>query len=826
MNKNLELLAPVGSMEALRAAVQNGANAVYLGGKVFSARASANNFDYDELKEAVEYCHIRDCRVFVTVNTLIKQSEIDDFMDYIGYLYYISVDALILQDIGMAYRIRQALPDFELHASTQMAAHSLEDVRYLESVGFKRVVLARELNVDEIRKITDQCQADIEIFVHGALCVSYSGQCYMSSVLGTRSGNRGRCAQPCRQKYRLYNSDQDAYEDTDGDYLLSPRDLNTIEEIGKIIDSNVLSLKIEGRMKRPEYVATVVSSYRDAILNYIENGKSGISDQNLEDLYVIFNRKFTRGYLLGQVGGDIMNSSKPNNRGLYIGKVESYNRKSKRLKLKLEASLKKGDGLNIGGGTIGRILLGKEIRTIGHPGQTVEIDYIGDIRPGTHVFKTSDGQLLDRMKKTYEPGQEYVKRPLYMELDLKIGELPSLKIWDDRGNVAALKGDVQVEEAIKVPMSRDKAIKQLSKLGNTPYYLEDISCSIDDKASLPISGLNTLRRMAIEEISKTRVMIEGRNYASVKFDEDRLVSPCLAVQDEEYASETKAGGYTIIDRGHRFNISCANLDQLSASLDYPVADIYYRDIVTLSQAIDMARGAGKDIYYYMPRIVRTGENRIYRSLSSIDQEKIDYLKGFRVSNYGQIGWVKDNYPDKKLLVAPWLNVVNDLSLDYYRSIGASRVCMSQEVSLNQLRAMEKLFGQAYETEYVVYGNNEMMISEYCPMGVLTKDCKKNKRDALCNKSIYYLESSQGKRYRLAQSPECRTTIYSDELVNLIDDLDSLSDLGIDNFDIVFNFERADEVGHVLKAYTSGQAGIFNRLKNRSYNTGHLYKEID
>ncbi len=276
MNKKLELLAPVGSFESLKAAVQNGANAVYLGGKEFSARASANNFDREELKEAVRYAHIRGTRVFVTVNTLIKQDEKEAFLEYIKFLHNEEIDALIIQDIGMASMIKKELPDFELHASTQMSAHSLEDVLYLEKIGFSRVVLARELNVDELKYITDNSNVDIEVFVHGALCVCYSGQCLMSSVLGTRSGNRGRCAQPCRQKYQLYNIEEDSYVETDGQYLLSPRDLNTIENIGAIIDSNILSLKIEGRMKRPEYVATVVSAYRDAIVNYIENNESNI----------------------------------------------------------------------------------------------------------------------------------------------------------------------------------------------------------------------------------------------------------------------------------------------------------------------------------------------------------------------------------------------------------------------------------------------------------------------------------------------------------------------------------------------------------------------
>ncbi|MEG1870939.1 MAG: peptidase U32 family protein, partial [Peptostreptococcaceae bacterium] len=300
--KDIELLAPVGSFEALKAAVQNGANAVYLGGKDFSARASANNFDRDELKEAVKYAHIRDVQVFVTANTLIKQDEIESFVEYAKFLYDIDVDAIILQDIGVAKLIKRLLPDFELHASTQMVAHSLEDVKYLENSGFDRVVLARELNVEEIKYICNNTKVDIEVFVHGALCVCYSGQCLMSSMIGNRSGNRGRCAQPCRQKYELIDIHSGEVINSDGDYLLSPRDLSTIEEIDKVVDAGIHSLKIEGRMKRPEYVATVISSYRKTVDNYLEKRKINVSDETISDLYTIFNRKFTKGLILGEIG--------------------------------------------------------------------------------------------------------------------------------------------------------------------------------------------------------------------------------------------------------------------------------------------------------------------------------------------------------------------------------------------------------------------------------------------------------------------------------------------------------------------------------------------
>ena len=334
--KDVELLAPVGSFESLKAAVQNGANAVYLGGKEFSARASANNFDKDELKEAVKYAHIRGVRVFVTTNTLIKQNELEGFIEYVKFLYDINIDALILQDIGAAMTIKKLLPDFELHASTQMVAHSLDDVNYLESKGFDRVVLARELNIDEIKYICDNTNVDIEVFVHGALCVCYSGQCLMSSMIGNRSGNRGRCAQPCRQRYTMIDIYTGEEVESNGDYLLSTRDLNAIEEINQIIDAGVHSLKIEGRMKKPEYVATVIGSYRETIDEYLRNKRINVSHDIMADLYTIFNRKFTKGLLLGEVGKDVMNAQVPNNQGLYIGRVVDYNKKAKRLKIALE----------------------------------------------------------------------------------------------------------------------------------------------------------------------------------------------------------------------------------------------------------------------------------------------------------------------------------------------------------------------------------------------------------------------------------------------------------------------------------------------------------
>ena len=575
--RDVELLAPVGSFEALKAAVQNGANAVYLGGKDFGARASANNFDRDELKEAVKYAHIRGVQVFVTTNTLRKENEIEDFLEYAKFLYDIDVDAIILQDIGMARLIKRELPDFELHASTQMVAHSLEDVKYLESVGFDRVVLAREVTVEEIKYICDNCKADIEVFVHGALCVCYSGQCLMSSMIGNRSGNRGRCAQPCRQRYELIDVYTGEVVNSNGDYLLSPRDLNAIEEIDKVIDAGVHSLKIEGRMKRPEYVATVIDGYRKTIDEYLATNKLNVSDETINDLYTIFNRKFTKGLLLGDVGKDMMNSQLPNNQGLYVGTVVDYNKKAKRLKIKLANTLKKGDGINLGGGTIGRIIKNGNIETIGYKGETIELDFVGEARKGQIVFKTSDSELMDRVQATFTQDKEFVKNIIDAKITIKLGQKPILTLKDRHSNEATIEGDKIVEEAMKVALSKEKVETQLRKLGNTPYELDLLEIELDDNVSLPISLLNQMRRDCIELLDKERVSIKNRKYKNkiVKY------KPVLYNRNKQ----------------QEISVKVKNLEQLESALECGVDRIYYEDTNTIDKGMSLAMKYNKKVIY-------------------------------------------------------------------------------------------------------------------------------------------------------------------------------------------------------------------------------------
>lgn len=798
--KKIELLAPVGSFDSLKAAVQNGANAVYLGGKDFSARASANNFDRNELIEAVKYCHIRGVQVFVTVNTLIKQYEIDDFVEYVKFLYDIDIDALIVQDIGMARLIKKLLPDFELHASTQMVAHSLEDVKYLQSVGFDRVVLARELNVDEIKWICENTTVDIEVFVHGALCVCYSGQCLMSSMIGNRSGNRGRCAQPCRQKYELIDINTGEVVNSNGEYLLSPRDLSTIEDLDKIIEAGVLSLKIEGRMKKPEYVATVVSGYREAINEFISRNKINISEEIINNLYTIFNRKFTKGYILGEVGKDIMNSDRPNNQGLYVGKVLDHNRKTKRLRVILENTLKKGDGINLGGGTIGRIIKDGEITTIAHKGDLIELDFIGEAKRNQLIFKTSDSELMDKVQSTFQQDKELIKTNISAKVSIKLGEKPVLSISDFCGNKAVVEGEKVAEKAIKVALSEEKIETQIQKLGNTPYKLKNIEIDLDEGVSMPISILNQMRRDCIELLDEERIKIKDR-----KFKESKLkYRPIKINRHKEFNTTPK------------LRVKVKNLEQLEAVLKYNVDLIYYEDINTLSEALEMASSEETPsledrLIYSAPRIIR---NREYKQFEVLDN--IKGLNKIQVGNWGSM----DYFKDKNLNIDCYLNTFNSESINHFRDVGASTVCLSQELNLSEIEQTLKYTDA--EIEAVIYGYTPMMVTEYCPMGVVVRDCKKDKRVAKCKESSYALRDFTDASYRITQDIFCRSTIYNSKVTCMLDNLYELDEIGVDVFRIDFTVENSEMVKKVIEAHIE--------VLNNNYKLGekatNLYKQLD
>ena len=626
----------------------------------------------------------------------------------------------------------------------------------------------------------------------------------MSSMIGNRSGNRGRCAQPCRQRYELIDVYTGEVVNSNGDYLLSPRDLNAIEEIDKVIDAGVHSLKIEGRMKRPEYVATVIDGYRKTIDEYLATNKLNVSDETINDLYTIFNRKFTKGLLLGDVGKDMMNSQLPNNQGLYVGTVVDYNKKAKRLKIKLANTLKKGDGINLGGGTIGRIIKNGNIETIGYKGETIELDFVGEARKGQIVFKTSDSELMDRVQATFTQDKEFVKNIIDAKITIKLGQKPILTLKDRYSNEATIEGDKIVEEAMKVALSKEKVETQLRKLGNTPYELDLLEIELDDNVSLPISLLNQMRRDCIELLDKERVSIKNRKYKNktVKY------KPVLYNRNKQ----------------QEISVKVKNLEQLESALECGVDRIYYEDTNTIDKAMSLAMKYNKKVIYSAPRIIR---NKEYNHLAKANNAGVESVQ---VGNYGSI----DYFKDKKLNIDYYLNAFNSETINYYKEIGADTLCISQELNINEIK--ETIKYTDINIESVVYGYTPLMITEYCPMGVIVRDCKKDKRVAKCKESIYALRNSKGDEFRVSQDIFCRSTIYNSNVTCMLDNLYELHEIGINVLRLDFTLEDKETVKEVIEAYqevlsndyklATKATKLYNKLDEKGTTAGHYYKGVE
>ena len=428
-----ELLAPAGDWETLKVAVAAGADAVYAGGKMFSARQFATNFDRDELAAAADYLHLRGRKLYVTVNTLIKQGEIDDFLDYIDFLSAIGTDAVILQDLGALYLIRTYWPHLPVHASTQMTVHDGAGVRFLQKLGVERVILARELSWEEIKAICAENRVEVEVFVHGALCVAYSGACLFSSLVGGRSGNRGRCAQPCRLTYTLYQATghgRPVPVSEKEKHLLSPKDLSLLTAVPQLIEAGVSSLKIEGRMKGPEYVGTVVNTYRKVLDRYGEAPERfRVEQEEINALTTVFNRGLSTGYFLGDLGPALISPDRPNNRGRFVGRVKQYDAKRKRCRVKLEQELQAGDGIEVWvkvGGRVGTIVedltvSGKKVEAA-PPGAEAEFALPEKVKPGDRVFLTSSRLLGEKIQQMLRNDYAGSKVPCDLHVEVAPGQ--------------------------------------------------------------------------------------------------------------------------------------------------------------------------------------------------------------------------------------------------------------------------------------------------------------------------------------------------------------------------------------------------------------------
>lgn len=520
MKRNVpELLAPAGSMESLKAGVNAGADAVYLSGKRFSARQFAQNFSVKEMEYALEYAHIRGAKVYVTLNTLIKESELSSVCENLYQLYSQGVDAVIVQDLGVAQLARKIVPDLDLHCSTQMTINNLQGAMWAAENGFKRVILAREMSLNDIKEVAQELSGkiELEIFGHGAICYSYSGQCLLSSFIGGRSGNRGMCAQPCRKPYQLVQMVTDKYvKYQEGKeiplkdhYLLSTRDLSIYPYLNQVAQAQIDSIKIEGRMKPPEYVATVVKIYRDA-LNSIATGRWKPNEKELSKLKMCFNRGLTKGWIMDATYESMMRRSNPGNQGLYLGKVTDFNRRNGETIIGLKNMIKplKGDGLLFkqSKGQQGEKLWGTILESdpsVSGKDQ-VSLKLRKKVEKSSEVFLTRRKSLVDAAQEMVNNPQLPDKIPLDIDIYWPEDLIPVIQVTASpvgRKKIEMeFKADFTMEKAIKRPLSTETMEKQLKKTGGTPFSVRNISLDYPGDLFTPLSNLNHLRRQILEKV--------------------------------------------------------------------------------------------------------------------------------------------------------------------------------------------------------------------------------------------------------------------------------------------------------------------------------------
>lgn len=501
--KKIELLAPAGNMENLIYAVEAGCDAVYLGLKKFGARAFSSNFTDEEVVEAINYCHLRGVKVYVTLNTLIYDDEVDSFLESVDFLHKNNVDALLIQDIGMLDLIRKVYPKLEVHASTQMHIHNLDGVKVMEKLGVKRVVLARETSIDTINYIKKNTNIELEVFIHGALCISYSGECLMSKFIGGRSGNRGECAGSCRMSYDV--EDENGRKLNIDNYPISTKDLNTIYYIDKLIDSGVSSLKIEGRMKSREYVYMVVKLYRDTIDNYYKTGALIVNEDNLLKLKKIFNRDYTKGFLFNINNDELINGYRPNHMGVPIGKIVSY--KNGYAFIELTDKLTIGSGLRVisknnkdVGILVNEFYKNNKLIKTGYKKDIISIKVHDKVNVGDTVVITND-------KSISLETEEYIKnnkRKILVRgrLDANINGI-TLKVSDGVNDVC-VKGKNVFKSLSKDTTKIDISTK-LNKLESTVYKFDKLEINIEPGLFIPLKEINKLKSEFVRVLNEKRL---------------------------------------------------------------------------------------------------------------------------------------------------------------------------------------------------------------------------------------------------------------------------------------------------------------------------------
>lgn len=793
-NQRLELLAPVGHFEGMRAAVAQGADAVYVGGPSFGARKEAS-FTHEDLITVIKFCHLYNVRVYVTINTTVFDDELEEITEYIHFLYMNQVDAVIVQDLGVASLVKTLYPDFEMHMSTQMHLHNASGVAFAKSVGAERIVAARENSLDEIKQMCT-VGLDVEVFVHGALCVCYSGQCLLSSMNGDRSGNRGACAQPCRLPYELVDVATGAVlESAVGDYLLSPKDLKTIDDIGALIDAGVTSFKIEGRLKKPEYVASAVRAYRVAIDQYVQKGVVAVDDVLHEQMAQIFSRTFTTGHLHGQGHLDWIAPARPGHRGILIGKVTHV--KGNRATVKLTSDLHLHDGVRF----VGNHETGMEVQKMFVDGADVKVAFVGSVdlmcnfepHVGMLVYKTASITLTKALTVVQMP-----KISINGEVVVAVGAPVSLTLWDDLGHVVTVVSKENVLQAAHAGITEARLKQQLAKTGQSPFELVHLALNVGDACQIPISAINGLRREGLDALEAER-----KNWHPDRQPSRTILPPTTVATTADKPMLT---------------VSVTTFAQLESVCQSPHVDvIYYQHLPTLKAATELAKAHQKTLIPQLSRVVTDKQiMQVKKRLQELN------LSAVMVGEYGAL----DAFlPDFDVSCDHGFGVNNAIHLAKFKDLGVSHATTGHEITAIQIQELVKKGSMPVET--IVYGRVPVMVMKHCPLLIHYQPEGGACKGKYCQ-VLHGLKNRFDRIMPLVETSHCRLEMLNHEPLNWLKQMKQLKKMGIQRFRLAFTTETHDDILTVLEKFNLalGHEEIDHEwLKEQTFTLGHYHKGI-
>lgn len=814
----VELLAPAGDWDCVRAAVANGADAVYFGVEKMNARARGKNFKMDELADLMSFLHTYGVQGFLTLNILVFEEELPEVQELIEAAIVAGVDAVIIQDLGLVKLIREISADFPIHGSTQMTITSPEAVEFTKPFHIERVVLGRENNLKQIKTIGDQAKLPMEVFVHGALCVSYSGQCLTSEMWGGRSANRGECAQACRLPYDLM---VDGVEKPMGDvtYLLSPKDLAALELVPELIEAGVASFKIEGRLKSPEYVANVVAKYRKAIDLYLAGQQARPSTTDIRELQMSFSRGFTYGFMQGTNHKQLVEGTYPKSRGVYLGRVKQILRDA--VICELEAPLKRGDGIVFDAGDPtqkeegGRVydIRRKGVKLEGEaPGGMIEIVAgrndvdLNRVHVGDRIWKTNDPHMDKRLRQTFETDKPYRVFPVKVVVSGKLGQKLITKWTDlDTGFTAQVDSELELEHAINRPMNQELLEEQLGRLGGTIYKLGELVVQLEGDLIVPMRELNQVRRQAVE-----RLELERKKPPVYQL---RQIDAYSDVPNSKGASAASAGTTASQQPTIKPQLTalCRSMEQVEAVAQTDIEWIYadFEFIKQYGAAVDCARQYGKKIALATTRIHMPGEMGYVNMIAQLKPDAV------LVRNTGAVyAYMKRRaeHPEEfhpKLIGDFSLNAANHKTVDLFLEAGCSLVTPSYDLNIQQMVDLLRRTDTS-KLEIVIHQHIPMFHTEHCVYCTfLSEGTDYTNCGRPCEEHRVSLQDRIGMSHPVRVDDGCRNTVFNAVEQSGAEYLQNFLELGVASYRVEFLEESAEKVHEVLDLYKRAMNGEIN-----------------